>query len=319
MRRPISIFYILVVYVFLQFCWWAYLLVDLNGEVYLQKMELAQLKNSTSIAAKTEQRDLIHKLHSKWFMVIGEGVVFLCLLTLGVYKTRRAFEKEAALNKQQHNFLLSVTHEFKSPLASIKLYLQTLQKHQLEREKQQTFIQNAITDTERLDNLVENALLATKIENHSYVFQPVLTNLLEFVQDLITINPHKSNINVEGEPQVYILADHLAFTSLVLNLVENAFKYSPDGYSVNIHIGSKKGKALLSIADQGMGIPESERKTVFEKFYRIGSEDTRKTKGTGLGLYIVKQIATGHQARISITNNLPQGTIFEISLPLVHG
>jgi two-component system phosphate regulon sensor histidine kinase PhoR len=142
--KPLTLFYILVVYIFMQFCWWAYLLADLNKEVYTHKIVY-------SIQNQQPGREavMLKKLHHRWFMIAGEGAVFLSLLILGAVKTHRAFKKEVALANSQKNFLLSVTHELKSPLASIKLYLQTLQKHDLEKNKQQAFLENAIKDTER--------------------------------------------------------------------------------------------------------------------------------------------------------------------------
>ena len=168
--RPFFILSILAFYVLFQFCWWAYLLVDLNNEVYEHKIENVQLKARTPEESREAIADLEKKNTQRRWMVIGEGSVFLALLTWGSILTARSIRKEMALARQQKNFLLSITHEFKSPLASIKLYLQTILRHDLEKEKEKSFINSAINDTERLNNLVENALLANLIDHNGYSF-----------------------------------------------------------------------------------------------------------------------------------------------------
>src|SRR5688572_1894675 len=114
--RPLYLFYVLVIYVLLQFCWWAYLLVQLNNEVYEHRIENVQLKVDNSAQVQAEQTALHNKLRQRWWMITGEGTVFVILLSLGGFITYRSFRKEFALARQQKNFLLSVTHEFKSPL-----------------------------------------------------------------------------------------------------------------------------------------------------------------------------------------------------------
>ena len=124
-------------YVVLQFCWWAYLLVELNQEVYAHKIEVVELKNTYPDVKESEREHLLKKLDERMWMMAGEGAVFLTLLVIGINMTRNAFRKETLVARQQKNFLLSVTHEFKSPLAGIKLSLQTMQKHELDKEKNQ--------------------------------------------------------------------------------------------------------------------------------------------------------------------------------------
>ena len=123
--RSLLIFYLLVVYVFLQFCWWYYLLFELNTEIYRLQELLALANGSSGVDVSAE---LSSKLSQKRMMIFGEGFVFLMLLSLGMIQTRASFRRETQAARQQKNFLLSVTHELKSPLASVKLYLQTLSK-----------------------------------------------------------------------------------------------------------------------------------------------------------------------------------------------
>jgi two-component system phosphate regulon sensor histidine kinase PhoR len=312
--KPFTLFYILVLYIFIQFCWWAYLLVDLNQEVYVYKATLSGLQNP----ALHQEVLMLKKLHHRWFMIAGEGLVFLCLLALGAVKTHKAFTKEVALSNRQKNFLLSVTHELKSPLAAIKLYLQTLQKHDLDKMRQQAFIENALKDTDRLNALVENVLTATKIESHSQIFYKENLNLSETIgvlvnQYLMTSN-EQHRFEMEIKPDIFWNFDKQGLSSVLVNLLENAQKYSPKNSLIKISLDSLPSKVLLQVSDEGTGIAENEKLSIFEKFYRVGNEETRQSKGTGLGLFIVRYIVENHQGKIVVKNNHPKGSIFEIVL-----
>ena len=283
--KPLTIFYILVFYVIAQLFWWATLLV-----------ELQPLRRG---------------------MVIGEGFVFISLMSFGAYKLHRAINKEKKINAQQKNFLLSVTHELKSPLASIKLYLQTILKRDLDKEQQQSFISKSLLDIERLADLVENMLLATRIENKSYSFPKEQLNLSQLVEKIISrLQIHvcsQEALITEIEQNVHIKGDEFALSSAITNLIENAVKYSSD--CVPIYVSLKRqltGKVNFTVADLGIGISDEEKPKIFDKFYRVGNEDTRKTKGTGLGLFIVKQVLDHHQATIKVKNNSPKGTVFDV-------
>ncbi len=311
--RALLLFYILVAYVFIQFCWWAYSLVQLNSEIYNLKLEILTMAHEGSPELLIEKANLDQKLYSRIWMVLGEGSVFFILLAVGVWQTLQSFRKEVSLARQQKNFLLAVTHELKSPIASVKLYLQTLQKRELEREKQNEILARAIADTDRLGSLVENLLLATKIDRSDYTLYFEELNLSDLIAQIIATHPENTRLKTEIQPQIKMQADKLAFTSVVVNLLENALKYSEQNVVVKLQ---RDKNILLSIIDNGSGIPDEEKEKVFEKFYRIGNEDTRKSKGTGLGLYIVKNLVERHNGTINIKNNHPAGSIFEIEFSL---
>lgn len=320
MSRPIALFYILVAYVLLQFIWWAYLLINLNLEIFQYKVELLNFIHSHTENLSTEKAAFYKSLKSRWAMVFGEGAVFITLLIIGINKTKNAFKKEFALAKQQKNFLLSITHEFKSPLAAVKLNLQTLQKRKLESPQKEEIIRRALLETERIHLLIENALMASRLESHNYEHYFEEINLSSFlketVEDYIDRQDHDFILNHEIADNIYMKGDKFALTSLVYNLIENAEKYSEKGSEIEFElksIGNKECQILVK--DQGYGIPAIEKMKVFEKFYRIGNEDTRKTKGTGLGLFIVQHIVNLHKGKITIKDNFPKGTIFEINLP----
>src|SRR3972149_4558192 len=144
--RPLFWFYLLVAYVIVQFFWWSYSMVKLNNEIYYLKTELNLLKGESLDDVVVNGNKLNEKLHKRWIMISGEGLVFIGILFSGIFQIRKTFKREEDLSKQQQNFLLSVTHELKSPIASTKLQLQTLQKHELSREKQKEILANAISD-----------------------------------------------------------------------------------------------------------------------------------------------------------------------------
>ena len=320
--RPLFLFYLLVVYVFLQFIWWSYLMVKLNNEVLEQRLQIIELSLSNAAEIEAAKNELHTKIHKRWMMIAGEGSVFLALLVLGTLRTRNTFKAEAELTHQQKNFLLSVTHELKSPIASAKLQLEALLKHNLDKEKQKEILSNALADTERLHILVENVLMATKLETSNYSLFRENINLSDFVQTEIEKISHRlqaekrHDVKLEIAPHIFFSTDTFAFTSILNNVYENAVKYSPEKFSIIVRLEKTENAIKLSIVDFGMGIIEEEKQKIFEKFYRVGNEEMRNTKGTGLGLYIVKQLVQNHEGTIKVKNNSPQGSIFEITFPI---
>lgn len=315
--RPLFWFYLLVVYIFIQFVWWSYLMIELNNEVYYLKTQVNLFQGESSEEIATKGNELNARLRTRWIMIAGEGSVFVGLLLLGILQIRKTFKKETALAQQQNNFLLSVTHELKSPIASAKLQLQTLEKRELDRAKQKEIIANAISDTERLNNLVENILLAAKIENSVYTLHKELVNLSEYLAEglkqTISSFHYKRRIDLQIEPGIQLAIDRTSFPSIILNLFENAVKYSAEDSTITIVLKSQTDKVFLLVIDEGIGIDQKEKTRIFEKFYRVGDEEIRKTKGTGLGLYITNYLVQQHHGNITVKNNTPKGSIFEIS------
>lgn len=305
-NRPVFLFYLLAVYVLLQFGWWTYYLIEVNREV-------RDLSTAFSTDA-SHQQELHQVFRNKVWMILGEGAVFVLLLGLGIWQVRKYIKKEAALARLQSNFLLSVTHELKSPLASIKLLFETLIKRELSNEKIKDLSQKGLSETERLNTLSDKFLTATRMESAIDVYQYENIDFSALVRKTSTRlfeNSGKNHlVKMEIEEGVHILADAIAIETLLSNLVENAIKYSPINTEICIKLLRDGKFANLSVSDQGSGIPINEREKIFRKFYRSGNEEIRKTKGTGLGLYIVRQIALQHQAEILLNDAKPHGSIF---------
>jgi signal transduction histidine kinase len=322
--------YLVIAYMMMAFTWWAVLLYNKNRDAFEAKSRLMQsemlasgLIDQPEELKKTHQYAQLSKHYTRQeWMIVGEAVVFVISLVLGVYFINRGYNKEMIASQQSRNFLLSITHELKSPIASIRLVLETLLRRDLPKDKSQQLQQNALTETERLNTLVNNLLFSAKLE---YTYRPNrepldLQELLEeIIAKLKDKYPEASFSFAQKGEMPYFQGDKMGMISVVLNLLENAVKYSGNGGKALIEAQlsmDSPEQIKLEVKDQGVGIPEKERKIIFKKFYRVGNEDTRTAKGTGLGLYIVDQIIRAHAGRINVLDNVPRGTIFEILLPL---
>ncbi|MBL0310854.1 MAG: HAMP domain-containing histidine kinase [Bacteroidetes bacterium] len=325
-NKPIGafkIFYAVFAYIIVFALWWDYLLYAKNEEAFKEKIELNQinfemLHPSGDYYATKEYAQIISKYSRQKVMIIGEGVFFLLLLFFGLMRVRRVFLRELELVDLQRNFMLSITHELKSPLSTIKLTLQTLHKRQLDIEKSTKLISNSLTDLDRLESLVDNILFASKIEREEPGFSNEPTDVaivIRSIADRLSYNKKSIAIKTEVPKEVYLDTDLMGFTSVVVNLLENAIKYSASGSEINIGLEDNLENVVLWVRDQGMGIAEKEKGKIFQKFYRIGNEDTRNAKGTGLGLYIVKRFVEIYKGTISVEDSSPRGSLFIIRLP----
>ncbi|TCC92297.1 two-component sensor histidine kinase [Pedobacter frigiditerrae] len=286
MKKSLLIFYFLLFYAMLEMFWWGTVVIKLQPD--------------------------------RMAMVMGEGSVFLFLLCVGAYFIHASIKKEDKLHERQQNFLLSVTHELKSPLAAIKLSIETIVKRDLDKEQQSKLLRNSLKDIERLDDLVENMLLATKIESRTYSFPKEefdLSELVTRITDRLQVHScgNQQMINTKIDNDIKVLGDKFALSSVVTNLVENAVKYSGPCAEIAVTLCQNDGKPFLTVSDKGPGIPDEEKMLIFDKFYRVGDENVRKSKGTGLGLFIVKEVLQNHDADISVKDNTPQGAIFEVT------
>lgn len=312
-------------YMILAFGWWSYHLWHQNDLLFQSEKALIEARftrknqgiNLTEMYATAEYKKVEHSWEKSRRMVIAEGLFFTACLIFGLWVINRSANREVTLARQRRNFLLSITHELKSPIASLRLVLETLFKHELSREQIEKLCKGGLKDAARLQTLVEDLLLAARLEdNWNPLPEPVDLRALarDAVAGLQVRYPQTSiRINLpEHFPPVQ--ADKSGLTAIVQNLLENAVKYSPEGAPVEISAEKKDGRLQLRVADLGRGIPDHEKQAVFEKFYRLGNEETRQATGTGLGLYIVNQVVKAHGGTIHILDNKPQGTIFLVEL-----
>ena len=307
--RVVILLYVLLGYVFVQFAWWAYLIYDLNEEIAIANDQLIALGTEGIASAPSD-------LNNKLWMILGEGSVFLALLIVGAYFIQKSILREQRLALQERNFILATTHEFNSPIASIKLNLQTLDKREMDAAQRHQMIDGALSSAQRLELLVSNLLLASRLDGGKFEMYQEEVN----VKSQIDIVVHRfralaeqsgNSLSIDCDAEISILADKSAFDSIVSNLIENALKYAPKT-EVHIRMRKESNKVILEVADHGQGIPKSERERVLLKFYRMGNEETRGQKGSGLGLYLVQQLVQLHDAQMVIRDNSPKGTVFSV-------
>jgi signal transduction histidine kinase len=289
--------YFLGAYVIIQFIWWGYHLIQLSSFI--------------------PQNDA--QLSKRIGMVLGEGAVFLVILAFGIYRIRKSISKELAFQQQQQNFLLTVTHELKTPIAALKLYIQTLKKHNLPDDKKEAILVGALEENERLSQLIENILNAAKAENKLFAIQKQeldLVGLVRNVLDKYHARYHSNLIVLESPEHIRCAVDPNMLDTILGNLIENAIKYGGTQQQIRVELQKLDRVVALKVSDQGPGIEPAERQHIFEKFYRIGSEETRKQAGSGLGLYIVSEYARLHDGQVRCFENKPSGSIFELILPI---
>lgn len=312
--------YVVICYMVLAFGWWAYLLWERNDEMRrLQEALLLHQQGKTAPAIALDQASIDKKWQKNRRIVIAEGLFFTGCLFFGLWVISSTAKHQVSLARQHRNFMLSITHELKSPIASIKLVLETLLKREINRDQTERICQGGMKDASRLQTLVEDLLLAARLENQWQPLpEPVYAHstILDCVRNLETRFPDAHIETAVEEQAAPIMIDKQGFYSVIQNLLENAVKYAPAGAPISISSRQINGKLHIEVSDQGIGIPDHEKKSVFDKFYRIGNEDTRKNTGTGLGLYIVRQVLNAHKGVITVSDNKPRGTVFKIELPI---
>jgi len=304
----------------MQFLWWEVVLVKQSNAIISEKEKLAALNHANPESLQRELQALHQLRVRQTLMFTGEGTVFLLLLIFGANYIRKVQERENDFNKQQENFFLSITHELKTPIAAMRLQIQTLQRKGLEGSQRQALLSAAISENDRLNQLIDNVLMASRLESHTIQSHFEAVHWSELINQTVNryftqpLATKKLVINVKD--QVWIKGEAHTLTSVVINLIENAIKYSPSEKPVEVYLTQSELNAVLSVKDQGMGIHPADREKVFERFYRSGDEATRSAKGTGLGLYIVKQIVQQHGGQVKIENNQPIGSIFHVQIPI---
>ncbi|MCU0345980.1 MAG: ATP-binding protein [Saprospiraceae bacterium] len=318
--------YVIMAYMLMAFAWWSMLLFTKNNDAFHAKRDLLKIgmiaegrvRSNTEFEQTIDYLELARKYKRQEYMIFGEAMVFVLTLLAGLWFINQGYQREVRANNQRRNFLLSITHELKSPIASIRLVLETILKRELPRDKTNQLSTSALRENERLHELVENLLLSAKLET-AYLphFEEMdLANLLEDLLAKLADRHPEASIALEKPDDFPLLKmDKQGILSMATNLLENAIKYADGRPEVEVQLSKTSKHVTLSFADKGIGIPDKEKKRVFEKFYRIGSEETRQTKGTGLGLFIVQQVVKAHNGQIQVLDNQPKGTIFKITIP----
>jgi two-component system sensor histidine kinase CiaH len=308
-----SVYWFLLFYIIAALIWWFIALQNQNHKMASYKF--VQIKPDDP-EYLIKANSILEEENLKTAQYIGEGSIFMLVILVGAIFVYRAVRRQINLQQQQQNFMMAVTHELKTPIAVAKLNLETLQKYDLEPQQKQKFINSALQEMNRLNALANNILVASQLEDSKQNLTKEKINFSALVQNVVSNSEKNStdqkwDLNIE--PELFINADGLLLQMLVNNLIENASKYSPKDSTITVELKNHNAKILFSVIDEGPGIPQQEKKKVFEKFYRIGNEATRSASGTGLGLYLCKKIADYHHAQINVSDNLPSGSIFTVT------
>jgi signal transduction histidine kinase len=311
------VYWLLLLYIVAALVWWFVSLEKQNQ--HITDLRYSEL-NSQKAALDPQKFDRqLYKIDNdskrNTEKYIAEGVTFLILILIGAFFVYRSVRKQFRVQQQQQNFMMAITHELKTPISVAMLNLETLQKYQLDAEKQKKLIRMTLQETSRLDTLINNILVSSQLEGGGYIFSKEELDFSSLFKDCIrdakTRYPERNFIE-DLEPEIEIAGDPLLLQLLISNLIENAVKYSPKEKPIICKLNRSGKDVLMNIIDEGIGIADTEKTKIFEKFYRTGNESTRKTQGTGLGLYLCRKIAGDHNADISVTNNIPSGSNFAI-------
>jgi two-component system sensor histidine kinase SenX3 len=237
--------------------------------------------------------------------------------------------REVRRNERQDSFLNAVTHELKTPLASLRLYLETLQRHPGDEIQRQKFYAIMRSDTDRLLGTVETVLKAGELGHRTRTHQRARLEMHPLVAECIATVLQRHHLppeairleEISGSVRLFVLGNAEDLRTAVLNLLDNAVKYSPNGVHILCRISIERYTWLaLSISDTGLGLQSHELKRIFKRFYRAGSNDQVKIKGTGLGLFLVRTIASQHGGDVRATSDGPgKGSTMTLRLPLAIG
>ena len=255
------------------------------------------------------------------------GLILFPLIITGAILNTVFLVREIRRNEQHENFINAVTHELKTPIASVKLHLQTLQQRKVDEAKRQEFYQVMVDDCDRLLSTVEQVLRAGKLRHRADrdAFQPVdlvrvMDECLALAQTRYRLTPgeltYRSTFAPGSRPRV--LGDEDDLKAVVLNLVDNAIKYSGDAVTVAVELAQTDSRAAtIRVTDKGAGIPVSELGQIFKRFYRVPGVMTSRIKGAGLGLFIVRAVVARHGGAVFAQSDGPGlGTTFTVQLPL---
>ncbi len=310
-RRTSWLYHPVTIFLFIQILWIILMAIWISW--YVEKN--AQLRE---MAERLRAQAEVEKL--AWLPLVGGGIL-LGLILAGVTMIFIYWIKQHRLNKMQRAFVSNVTHELKSPVASIQLALETMALRELPDERRREFLGMMLDDTERLNSLIDRILGAARIERRrgQYLFESV--SLRRFVEDILSQDRHLfekdgHKVVLEMGKDARIAVDREAMRVVFSNLIENAARYSPRGSTIQIRTHRDLGACRVDVTDSGVGIPRKDLKNIFKMFWRGEQDQTSRTRGTGLGLYIVRSIVRDHGGKVWAASPGPgRGSTFSVRLP----
>jgi len=267
------------------------------------------------VGAPASAGRLLYFLGTILFLLLIGGLSLMVVLLL----------REVRLNERQSNFISAVTHELKTPVASLKLYLDTLQLRDVPESRREEFYKTMRHDLDRLHATINSVLNAAMYSDRP-VIDPQPVDLARLAERSIELTRTRNQLAPEairyaGPESLFVMGDAGALETALLNLLDNAVKYSKDKVDVEVLLSrNDSGRAALKVRDHGIGISRAQLAFIFKRFYRIGSEVRRSRPGTGLGLFIVRSVVKGHHGSIvADSGGLDRGATFTITLPISEG
>ena len=254
------------------------------------------------------------------------GVIFFGFIIAGVILNTIFLVREVRRNEQQDSFLNAVTHELKTPITSIRLYLETLQKRSVDETQRREFYQVMLEDTQRLMGTVESVLRAARVTQKNAPLSrteiavgPLLQESMDWVRSRHHLSAQVVDWASDGrpDPQLSVLGDREELSTAVVNVLDNAVKYSPQEPCIRVSVVTPNLQRIqIRVRDNGIGIPHGELKRVFRRFYRALAPTAAQVKGSGLGLFIVHAIARRHGGKVyAESEGSGHGTTVTIELP----
>ena len=294
--------------------WW----ITLMATIIDEKVELAEELGAS--------QELIQQIHdeeiSRQMMVGTEGIFFLLLIGVGCWLIYRALVRNEQLKFYQQNFLMAVTHELKTPLASMSIYLDTLKSEKIKPEKKIEINPKIKDDLGRLEKLVENILDAGRFERRGYELQREtfdISSLFRLAVQKLSAYKLKRPIKIHAEkiqPEIMFYGDPNSLNRAFDAILENSLKYNEsDEYIITVEMSVHERNLTIRIKDNGIGIEKEELNKIFQRFYRSGNELNRSKPGSGLGLYLAHEIIKAHDGTIQVHSDGPgTGAEFVIQL-----
>jgi len=310
-----ALFHPIIVFIGVQIAWIVLMAVWINWylENNLSIKELAQKIRPDLFTAEVE------------WLILFEGCFLMLLILSGVYVIFVYWNKQNRLNQMQSNFVASVSHELKSPLASIQLYLETLKYQDVSREESKEFIETMLSDTARLSGLIDNILQSSKADPKSMELQTSKVDLGKFLSEIVKnhkrqFEERKCEVKLQLEASPILTLDKKALQMVFNNLIGNALRYSPTESTLKIILHRSGRFWEIDFADQGIGFEKKDMKKIFKKFYRVQNKDTQNIEGAGLGLFISREIIRNHKGKLKVMSpGRGHGAVFTVSLPVSRG
>jgi signal transduction histidine kinase len=313
MKKNRSLFYLIPAFVFAQFAW----LGLLGLWIYWYVSNYLIIKQ---VGEKLTPQIVIDSPNV--FIFVG-GIILIVCIAVALFFIFRNLTIQLKLTRLYDNFIANITHELKSPLSSIQLYLETLSIKEVSPEKRSEFLGIMMKDANRLKKLIDSILEISRLEQkriahnyHIYNADLIIRQLISNSVEQFRLNA--ASVNISGSASFKCVIDKDAMQIVFDNLIDNAMKYSTKPLEIQVKLSTNiKKRFVIELQDNGIGIETKNYKNIFNKFYRISNRNIPNVKGTGLGLYWVKEIIKFHGGKISISSDgLNKGTCFKIELPI---